>query len=242
MGSFRFLFPLLDAADEKSVIVFGGTTLINCGSDASIDDLQDAAFTVDLWVRNDNTAPFFPLVFKGLPNDTKWSFQIIYFGPYGYGLTGNVKAVTQTANSRAAGAWYLAELNAGEWCHVLMTYDDGGDRKVYLAINGVWAPSYSLQDAAIDAIISDASEDLIIGDRVGIGGSVPDGAMAWARISDNVRYTVGVGFTPPEIDQPPEVDANTVALWRMDEGSGTAVSDETGNNDGTLSNGSWSTL
>jgi len=63
--------------------------------------------------------------------------------------------------------------------------------------------------------------------------------IGWCRVSSYVRYIEN--FTPVSRLTPPETDANTLALWKMDEGTGVTVDNAEGTaaRDGTIANGSW---
>jgi hypothetical protein len=76
-----------------------------------------------------------------------------------------------------------------------------------------------------------------------IGGIFRDGTwseplrgfIADVRVSDNERYSAT--FTP---EKQLASDANTMGLWKLDEGSGTTVADGSGNdNTGTISGATW---
>jgi hypothetical protein len=56
-----------------------------------------------------------------------------------------------------------------------------------------------------------------------------------------LRHTTD--FTPPSLIAPPDVDAYTLALWLLDEGTGTNLdnAEGTAGRDGTLVNGAWAT-
>jgi len=86
---------------------------------------------------------------------------------------------------------------------------------------------------------SDANDDFYIG-NCSNNGRTFDGAISWARISNNIRYTTS--FTPPPRTSPPSTDANTMGLWKLDEGTGATIADSSANgNTGTLANGTWNT-
>jgi len=220
--------------DTEAVLFNGTTTSVNCGSDAGLDDLSDNAFTAEAWVRADSSGEGNTgrIMDKG-SSTVGWGFGFTTTN-----LVGRVFCATTNAQSITSGI----NIVDGRWHHVAMFFDDAGDRKVYLAVDGVWVASYSSQDAGVGAIVSDAAEDLHIGNRKG-EDLTWDGAMSWCRISDNDRYAHEAGFTPAPRTNPPASDGNTLALWYFDEGTGTALDNEEGTaaRDGTISNGSWAT-
>lgn len=80
--------------------------------------------------------------------------------------------------------------------------------------------------------ISDVGADMkFLADEAGQHGAFD---IAWARISNVQRYWIG-GPTPPALDSPPAVDANTIEQWNFNEGSGTSTAAEVNSaNDGTI--------
>lgn len=72
-------------------------------------------------------------------------------------LRGFVQAGTTSAVSNSTEL-----VPVDEWAHVVMTYDDAGDRKIRLYINGT-AVTHATQTAAVGTIASDAAQTLRIG-------------------------------------------------------------------------------
>ncbi|MFQ6611425.1 MAG: LamG domain-containing protein, partial [Fidelibacterota bacterium] len=122
-------------------------------------------------------------------------------------------------------------LAVGEWNHVAMSWIGDGDLTLY--INGEYEGSFN---APIGSITNTAP--------------VKIGVMSW----NNTRYFNGQidvvrmwGTARSQIEilsgmygRMDVNEAGLVSAWRMDEGSGTVVSDLTSNNnDGTLSGGTW---
>ena len=119
--------------------------------------------------------------------------------------------VASTAGWRAA--QHPTALLANTWHHVAVTYD-GTTARVF--VNGAPGPAVT-----IGAITQ--GPFLRIGGLAGYGffnGDIDD-----VRISNVVRYTST--FTPPSTAHP--ADANTRALYRLDEGSGQTTADASGN-------------
>lgn len=208
-----------------------GTSGINAGSEGTVDDLQDAAFTVEAWMKQAVTQPDVTIAIwdKGYFASVGW---------LGYcGADGKPVASIQCATADAGGA-STAAIRDGLWHHVAMCFDDAGDRKVYWAVDGVWVSAF--QTAAVDAIISDAAQSLKFGTRA----TSPDwkyaGEYGWIRVSNNIRYTVGVNFTPAARSAPPASDANTVRLFKVNEGTGATLTDSSSNaQNATVTTGTW---
>ncbi|MBK8797554.1 MAG: LamG domain-containing protein [Anaerolineales bacterium] len=113
------------------------------------------------------------------------------------------------------GVFYPAALPAAQWTHLAAVYDNGAVR---LFVNGV-----SSTPATVGATLRIAAGGLRIGGVPGysyLGGAVDD-----VRISASVRYTAN--FAPPAILPAP--DANTLAQWAFNEGSGQSVADASPN-------------
>jgi len=210
----------------------GAATSVNCGSGATIDDLADAAMTAEAWVRADgaggsNVGRIFD---KTGAVSEGWRLRV--------NSAGNILATVYCATTNAA-INYAAGILDRKWCHLAITWDDAGDRKLRLYQDGILV---STSDAGVGAIVADATRDLGIGNRPANAIVAWDGAFGWSRISDVVRYTDT--FVPPGRSNPPAVDGNTVAQYDGD-GAGTTLTDSSGNaNNGTITFGSgrwWNT-
>ncbi|MFA5385930.1 MAG: LamG domain-containing protein, partial [Eubacteriales bacterium] len=219
--------------DNDSIEYNGTTTRIN-------DNLHYNAMTVEAWVRNDNWG-------EGDSGATGWFIQKddgkwrLYFnssnGLVGYADTDSTNAMSTSGTDEFT--------NDGLWHHVAFTYDNDNDRTIDLYIDGAEVSSYPTHQTGTGTAVDDSAGDLIIGNNPYNTFTI-DGAVGWVRISNNIRYTSG--FTPPTRWSPPTGDANTVAQWNMDEGTGTSVTNDGGasscggtaaNCNGTLTDGTW---
>lgn len=220
-------------APYYSLTFNGATTYIDCGSNSSLDDLHAASFTFDGWVRCHTAAISHWIACKNGEVEG-WEF---WLDP---GVSPALKCQLYFDTSVALsveGAPLGITLNT--WAHVCATYDATGDRKVYLAVDGIWRTGYTFQVAGEGPVISDASDNLLIGVFSDMGGGL-DGDMGWFRISNNLRWTPGVNFTPPSRTIPPPLDANTVELWALDEGAGAvAAASVNAANNGAITDGVW---
>ena len=207
-------------------LVFNGTTAnVNCGSDASLDDLHNAALTVEAWVRADTTDSWRVFASKGL-----WSFKGWHVWVSGLAVGARVWASTATYSVSTA------SMTLSQWAHVAMTYDNGGDRKHRLYVDGVLR---STSGAASGTIVSDAAQSMTIGKSNETSSF--NGAIGWMRLSNSIRYSGS--FTPAARDAPPAVDGNTVEQWNLDEGVGLTAAAQVSSptNDGTITAATWST-
>jgi hypothetical protein len=115
------------------------------------------------------------------------------------------------------------QLQAGQWYHLAGTYANGSARAF---VNGTGSGAANVgtfgRGTALD-----------IGGITELPDSFFNGVLDEVRISNVVRYSAN--FTPPTAPFTP--DANTLALWHFDEGTGQVASDVSASaNHGTLGN------
>jgi len=130
-------------------------------------------------------------------------------------------------------AWHKAAwdgpIAAGEWHHIAGMYDGA---KVWIAVDGVIGPQ------VVPSVFAESNIPLMIGTRLN-NNFYFEGAIFEVRVSSTARYAAPfdppVGFTP---------DADTLRLWRLDEGLGTmCVDSSTSPNDGTImGDAAWATM
>ena len=214
---------------QPSYLIFNGTTSsVNCGSDASLDNLADNAFTAEAWVyaRSYGEGGIGVIFDKTAAAGQGWYLA-------SFNATG-IQAYIYCAVTSAYARSGLAYFPLNEWVHIAMTWDDAADRYIRLFINGVQLGTFVQGNGAI---IADAANNLMIGAR-SIGDRTFDGYIGWTRISNFVRYTDS--FVPPARCKIPEPDANTLAIW-IREGQGTAIDNYQGAaaKDGTAANCIW---
>jgi PKD repeat protein len=220
--------------DFQSYLDFNGTTSgIDCGSDSTLDDLHDEAFTVEAWINADGYGENNEgrIADKGPVGTDCWYFFVDSVG----GLAANIGCVTTYGTTRSG----LANLSLDEWHHVAMTWDDATYTYPRLWIDGK-EYSTTTQDR-VGAVNSDAASALHIGNRVADNRAF-DGSIAWVRISDSILYTDT--FNPPSLYSPPRITSTTLEQWNFNEGSHTIARSEveTPTNDGTITAGTWTTL
>jgi len=214
-------------------VVFDGTnTYLMLGSEGTLDDIQDNAFTAEGWFKITASAAGLtrPLIEKVGASA----------GTVGWGLYYNTAKFGAQVACLTASAWreFSATPHDSTWHHFALTWDDAGDRKVRIYVDGAEPGSYNLQDVTGNgAIKSDAAFQASIGCAYDTNNRMT-GRTGWGRISNTVRYTEA--FTPDARDAPPANDANTLRLFNMDEGTGTTINDSSTNaQDGTLTSGTW---
>jgi len=224
----RKLVILLGNKKTAWSVVYNGTSTVIIGAEeASINNLSDNALTVESWVK------ISPLTNTGCGIISK------YFGTAGgfqFRLSSALKlySIVYCATTSASVTNSSIVVADNKWHHVAMTWDDAGDRKIRTWIDGVQDGISSAGDGAIGA---DTPSDLYIGSQPA-GNIEILGNMGWCRVSNSVRYTTT--FVPPPRIIYPTVDANTVRLFKLNEGTGTTIIDYSANaQNAALSNGTW---
>jgi len=197
---------------------------IDCGSDASVDNLPNGDFTAEGWIYWEDDGSNHYLFLK-YTETTYWYLRL--HGPLD-GIQALVHLSTTEANALYSHGWV-----SGTWNHAAMTFE-AATKTVRAWSNGALLDS----DAGAGTYGDDGPATLFVGCS-SIGVNTAD-AIAWMRISDTIRYTSN--FTPIARCSPPGPDANTVLLLRLLEGEGATVADSSGNgNDGALTDCTWRT-
>lgn len=207
----------------------GSATEVDCGSAADIDDIADNAFTVECWIRSTDLSQSSVIMGKGgWQGNVGWSMFISVGG-----LVARVNCATTDATIFVPAPW---RPRYGKWIHLVITWDDAGDRKVRFYVDGVLRGT---SDAGVGAVVSDAALSCYIGRRADAAATYFKGAFGWARISDNLRYTAD--FTPPSRLNPPASDGNTLRQFNFRDGAGATLTDDTGTVNGTITfgDGQW---
>lgn len=233
----KFTPLVLSNTGIMSMVFNGSTSEVDCGSDASLDDIPDGAeFTCEFWVNWTAGEDDYPgFIAKLFSVDAGW-FVYGRISSDRIGVFIDCATTNAQATKESSGV-----LNTG-WHHITVYYNDAGDRKPYIAIDGAWVSSYSVQTAGVDAYVSDAAFTFKIG-RTRTTRNV-EAAMGWVRLSDNDRHNHGVNFTPPARSAPPAVDDNTIEQWNAQDGSGATLSASVNSpaNDGAMTDVLWRKL
>ena len=216
----------------------GAATSVRIPDAVALQDLADNAFTAEAWVRADSFGESSSgrILYKAAVGATEgWRLELN--APNG--IRGYVVAATTDAHARLTLAQFTPD---GRLHHVVMQYDDAGDRNVYIWVDGI-PGTYALRTAAVGAIVSDVGEDLYLGSRTTLLDSFDGLLGGWCRISNIARYTNGEAFLPPAPTNAPALpDVNTV--WQTDysDGAGGTLTDDsaTGSNGViTIGAGRW---
>lgn len=231
-GEWPAVWEVVGTTIKPTSLSFNGdTSVIDCGSDASLDNLAAGDFTVEAWTTfaGDTGDQYGGIVIKSTGrNDGGWS---LVRRNQAYGFDWQVHGDTE--NMRVYDNGTVSPLN--EWHHVAVTWDNS-TKTGELFVDGV---SRDTDTGAMSNLDDDSGLSLYIGRN---GDSEWDGNhlgnIAWVRISNNIRYSGP--FTPPSRTSPPTADGNTIEQWNLNEGSGTAAAAQvSSNNNGTITDGVW---
>jgi len=210
---------------QKCLSFDGADDLVDCGTDVS---LSPTTITIEAWIK---------LAVGGGSEQT-------IIGRWG-GSFANSSYLVRVLNSRLC--FYTCngssstnllggtELQTDTWYYVVAIHN-ASEGKSYLYLNG--------SSDATPALKNTPQSITTYATKIGVrGNNLYDfkGLIDEIRVSNVVRTQAemdaiwnngnGVQF---------EVDANTVALWHMNEGSASTIYDETNNdNDGTITGASW---
>lgn len=136
----------------------GNEDFVNCGNKESLNNLK--SFTYAAWIRisEEKTNTYGCIVCK----DQQWAKKGLY-------LTGRVINNLQgyiVTDGQAANSTIPTRLMPGRWYHVAMTYDDSGDKKIHLFLDGKEPASYTKQTAAVGELTDDAAQQLMLSQNI----------------------------------------------------------------------------
>lgn len=214
-----FFCSFLLTAQNYSLYFDGVDDYVDCGSGSSLN-LTDG-FTVEIWAKVVSGNGWHPALIAKSDNDHNYGWYLIVQSELGQRIT------FQGAISTSYYFRCLGNLWQNSWKHYAAVYTNG-EQRLY-------------EDGVLVAIDNKVGDCQIVTEPLFIGKNVSDAYLnaylSKARISNTVRYTSN--FTPSFSF---ENDAHTVALYNFDEGTGSTLSDYSGNNNhGTIYGATWST-
>jgi hypothetical protein len=222
---------------------------------ASIQSLGTGSFSLDTWFYWNGVAASDQDIIA-LKSDS-WQFD---FADWGSGDT--IEGFVFTDATDASSYANISPSLLSGWHHLVTTYSNSGDRKIYMYIDGAEV-SYTGQTAATGTAAGDSSDYLFLGCQGSTGncwGSYYDGNLDETHIYNKVLSSAEItdlannyGYattnypnyilvrkrvtTEPAAGSPSteEQGPGPVAYWKLDAGYGQTVNDATQNADnGTL--------
>jgi len=208
----------------------GADTIITVADNAAIQDLHDAAMTVEAWIypSSDGEGDEGWIIGKGDAGTVGWHFRFT-------NADNSLRAIINCATTDGVSQTSI-QMTMDTHSHVAFTWDDATYNYPRMWVNGVeYTDDVSTRNGAI---VTDVGDDLYIGNRNDVARTF-DGHIGWVRVSDSVRYTTT--FDPPNRCRIPDIDANTVAIWIGGECSGATIDnmETTAALDGTLADGDF---
>lgn len=193
------------AAGTCNALEFNGTTgSVSAAGTTALAMNQSA--TIEAWVRVHSHIEHGPIFRKVRSNqeDKALAIEGGYVRFYFYrGSASYIEIVSQT------------RVPLESWTHIAGVYD-GTNISVYM--NGVRTDTATVTGTKA---ISNADGDIYIGRVADVYDVTFDGVISDLRVSSIARYTTET-FKPPALLP---VDATTLALWRLDEGTGITLAD-----------------
>lgn len=229
MTSASRLLTILAKPRMTNVVSLNGTSAyINCGNHASLTGINTGTFTIEFYSKQKVYSDFQHYYGAYIDPESSSTFSMYN----GSTVQARCYVGAETTNARTNIVFTVDSI----WHHWSICYNNTGDRKIYVYRDGVQVGSVS--SIADGDVLDLTGSNLYIGTRGNATGHFFNGNFGWFRISDNIRYSAT--FTPDSIRKPPAVDANTVRLFKMDEGTGTTITDYSANaQNATLVNGTW---
>lgn len=164
---------------------FNGTTdLINCGSNASVDNIKAAsAFMISAWIKpttvGESTAGGYILSKVSFAGFTGWIFNVLDTAAIRFFHYAGAVSVIRTSNN--------SSITYGSWQHVAITWDGSTTAaNVHIYVNGAEVGYATTTNGT--SITSDAANDLIIGNENTVVRTF-DGLIDEVRISNLIRST-----------------------------------------------------
>jgi hypothetical protein len=226
----------------------GVDDLITIPASPSLNNLAYGDFTVESVTKVVSNGAFDDLpygaLFCKMDNNVGWQWSIV-----NEGASWRYSAVEMYCDPNGDDYFYydapdtyeLAEVNDGQFHHFEANYFSSTKTvKIFvdgvLQVNGDYTKLGDFQANGFTG--DDSAGDLTIGKLWYTPYYWHKGSDRWFRISNVARHSSS--FTHPSLTTCPAADANTVLLLALNEGTGTTVTDTSGNNNnGTITGATW---
>jgi hypothetical protein len=171
--------------NDVSVAFNGLTSVINCGSEGTVDDLADNAFTVEGWFECPVRPSHHAFFSKGNIS-TGWYVRLRDSS----GIAVQIKCATTNALFEGG-----TQYKDGRPHHYAFTWDDAGgaDRKVKLFVDGAYIGASNL---GVGAITTDVTSDLLMGMVVTWVGSASPITSVTLLTSPHPHVSLALPMTP----------------------------------------------
>lgn len=213
------------AAAPYSLYFDGANDIVDCGTPASLDDLAAGDMTVDVyWQATTASIPAGPCHLFGQIGAALTSGWLVYF------------------SNAAGGAMYLFVVNgAGSFVQTAKLFTWSQNAWYYVrarrASNTLYVSVNTVTQPTPQAIVGYTGNNLSITH----GASADLSRDFTGRICYVHAWNTNKGDLATVPSSPFVVDANTVGRWIYSNGSGTTLTDTSGNsNHGTISGATWS--
>ena len=209
----------------------GDNDYVDCGSDATLNNIFDGGGTVAVWIKpNSDGEGNEGRIVEKRDDGTGWVFHVITES------AGSCKLKVFRNFDSTSGQYISgADVTIGAWNHVAVTYDSSGAGASYVPtiyVNGV-VSTLSSTTNSVGSAVTDASESLVIGntktntDRT-FDGSIKNCAI-WNRALTATEVQNVMYKTYPEVSG--RLASGLVSWWALD----VDYTDYHGDNDGTNS-------
>lgn len=243
-------------ADPGNCLRFFGTAgtssfdlvRVRMGDPQNAADIGAEDFTIEWWMRcttgNNETGVTAGANYSWINGNIIWDRDSLggnEFGDFGISLDGEALAFG-VENGAASQRTLIGatDVCTGSWVHVAFTRQrSSGDLAIYVGgtRDAVFAGGPGGDLSYDDTRGSPSTWDpyfALGGEKHALGVPGYTGYIDEMRLSNSLRYT-GTSYTIPTT--PFTVDANTLALYHMNEGTGTTMGDDDESADGTLTVG-----
>lgn len=241
-----------DSIINRAVVFDTSTDYLHKQSPTNID-ASNNEFTISFWAKYDE-----------MPSTLGYSSSLIRLqsldGPGGNSPTVYLNSVYSGSNNYITaytynqdGSAYAAYTNYGsssilttnQWFHIVYTYTNDSSRGIFY-LNGQYAKHADNNREFINPTLVQPNRYITVGNsyngaRYGFRGTIDEigywnRALTPAEVS--LLYNNGNGLAYPFVQPPmPDLSANLVAYWKLDETSGVNTYDSTDNNyDGSIFN------